>query len=169
MTISKTDSTPPVRDDVRLSNPRANSRAGNFRLYHYRGYDGVVLSTTGRTALKAFNYQQLYRQELAVYRRFLERQFFQANEFQIPQLVGHDDTLSVIEMTIVSPTFIVDFASVIKLDTPPQFDAEIMREARLEQKENFEADWPKVKRAISKLEIVGVYLSDVHPGNVRCH
>ena len=133
------------------------------------GYDGLVLSTSGRTAIKAFNYDQLYRQELAVYRRFLERKFFQADDFQIPRLIGSDDQLNVIEMTIVSPPFIVDFASVVNLDTPPQFDDEIMKEARREQKENFEADWPKVKRAIFKLELVGVYMSDVHPGNVRCH
>lgn len=132
------------------------------------GYDGLVQATTGRTAIKAFKSPELYRRELAVYRRFAERSFFQAEEFHVPSLVGHDDDLAVIEMTIVSPPFIVDFASVVKLDTPPQFEAEIMEEARREQKENFEDDWPRVKRALRKLESIGVYLADVHPGNVRC-
>lgn len=132
------------------------------------GYDGLVQSTARRTAIKAFKADELYRRELKVYQRFLERGFFQADEFQVPTLIEFDDDLIVIEMTIVSPPFIVDFASVVKLDTPPQFEAEIMEEARREQQENFEDDWPRVRRAMRKLEIIGVYLADVHPGNVCC-
>lgn len=75
------------------------------------GYDGTVLATNRGTALKVLNNQQLYRQELAICQHLKTKSVRRINGFQVPQLVDFDDSLSIIEMTIVSPPFVLDFAS----------------------------------------------------------
>jgi hypothetical protein len=131
------------------------------------GQDGIVLSTDRRTAVKSFHYEELYRRERDVYLRFAENGFVKANEFEIPRLIEFDDALWIVEMTIVSPPFFVDFAGA-SLDAPRMFEPEIVAEWIREKKEEFEADWPIVKRALWAFERIGVYLSDVNPRNVQC-
>jgi hypothetical protein len=82
-------------------------------------------------------------------------------------LIEADDRLMAIEMTIVSPPFVLDFAGA-RLDRKFDFGAEIIEEWRQEKIEQFETDWPQVQRLIWAFERWGVYLSDVHPGNVMC-
>uniref|UniRef100_A0A7C2K1V4 Protein kinase domain-containing protein n=1 Tax=Schlesneria paludicola TaxID=360056 RepID=A0A7C2K1V4_9PLAN len=131
------------------------------------GFDGIVLGTSHRTAIKSLVHPILYRQERDVYLRLQELNLSNLREFEIPRLVDLDDTLQVIEMMIVSPPFVLDFAGA-KLDRKPQFEPEIMEEWRREKAEQFEDDWQEVQRLIWAFERFVVYLSDVHPGNVMC-
>lgn len=126
-----------------------------------------MLGTSHRTAIKSLVHPILYRQERDVYLRLQELNLSNLRGFEIPRLVDLDDTLQVIEMTIVSPPFVLDFAGA-KLDRKPQFEPEIMEEWRREKAEQFEDDWQEVQRLIWAFERFGVYLSDVHPGNVMC-
>lgn len=133
------------------------------------GQDGLVMVTSRQTAVKSFIHSELYRREKAVYLRFQEKGFAQANEFEVPRLIEFDDGLWIIEMTIVSPPFIVDFAGATLNSRSSVFDdAEITREWLRDKQEEFEGDWPAVKRALWKFEGIGVYLNDVSPRNIVC-
>lgn len=123
------------------------------------------------TAVKILNGELLYRREKAVYTRFRDRDVIAICGFTIPRLVNYDDRLDdrllVIEMTIVSPPFVVDFAGA-NLDVERKMDPELRAEWLAEKQEQFEDDWKSVKMLIWRLGVeVGVYLNDVHPGNVR--
>ncbi len=127
----------------------------------------MVLMTETPTAIKSFIYEKLYRQERDVYLRFREKGFVKANDFHVPRLIEFDDELTVIEMTVVTPPYIVDFAGA-RLDSRADFPEDVMEEWLRAKKEEFEDDWPTVKRALWKFESIGVYLNDVAPRNVCC-
>lgn len=74
------------------------------------GMDGVVHFSDVSTAIKSFKYKDLYRQELDVYLRLQERKVEQVCGFNVPKLVNYHDELMVIEMEVVSPPFVLDFA-----------------------------------------------------------
>lgn len=131
------------------------------------GFDGVVLGTNVATAIKSLNNKELYRQERDVYLYLKEKEIWQVNAFHIPQLINCDDELLVIEMTLVSPPFLLDFAGA-SLKGRTNFEPEIWEEWKEEKREQFESDWPEVQQALWTLEGLGVFMNDVHPGNVRC-
>ncbi len=84
----------------------------------------------------------------------------------VPTLVDWDDQLLVIEMTIVRPPFLLDFASAY-LDTPPDFPPEVMEEWRAEKAEQFGANWVRVEALLDEARArYGIYMLDVHPGNI---
>jgi hypothetical protein len=80
-------------------------------------------------------------------------------------LVGFDDELRVIEMTIVARPFVLDFAGAY-LDAPPEFSEEIQSEWEAEKREQFEARWPVVQAVRSALEDLGIHMLDVSPSNI---
>lgn len=86
--------------------------------------------------------------------------------FNVPRLLRADDELFVIEMTIVSPPFVLDFAGAY-LDTPPVFPAEVLEAWREEKFEQFGDRWPTVLRVIAAFRKWGIYLADVKPGNIE--
>jgi hypothetical protein len=131
------------------------------------GWDGIVQATNRTTAIKSFRHPQLYRQERDVYLRFEEKGFVSANEFHVPRLIEYDDNLQIVEMTIVTPPYIVDFAGA-QLDRKNEFPPDVMANWLEEKKEQFEANWPRVKRAMWKFAAIGVHLNDVAPRNVNC-
>lgn len=129
------------------------------------GFDGVVVST-GPTAIKAARHEPLYLRERDVYIRLLENDVNNVAGFAVPKLVEFDDELQVIEMEIVSPPFIVDFAGAY-LDERPDYPEDVLAAWDAEKREIFEHRWPTVRRIMAVFERWGVYLADVHPGNVR--
>jgi hypothetical protein len=48
--------------------------------------------------------------------------------FNVPQLLGHDDEIWIIDMSIVTRPFVLDFAGAY-LDVPPQFPTEAVWDA----------------------------------------
>jgi hypothetical protein len=131
------------------------------------GYDGIVFATSRATAVKALKYRRLYCQERDVYRRLQERAIRQIAGFEIPSLIDFSDDFSVIEMTIVTAPYILDFAGA-SLDQSRPYPEDVVREWLDEKQEQFGADWPLVRRAIHGFEALGIYLKDVHPGNAAC-
>ena len=70
------------------------------------GKDGIVLAAKHKSrpadvALKALRWDEAYLPEKLVYERLKRLGVSQVLGFNVPQLVGFDDTLRVIEMTIV--------------------------------------------------------------------
>ena len=80
-------------------------------------------------------------------------------------LLRYNDELWVIEMTIVSRPFVLDFAGAY-LDCTPQFSDEIWREWESEKRDQFENRWPKVQAVLAALEAIGIFIVDVSPSNV---
>lgn len=83
----------------------------------------------------------------------------------VPEMLDYDDELWVIEMTIVSRPFALDFAGAY-LDDPPDYSEEVMEDWRAEKEEQFGSRWPEVQAIIRALETYGVFMADVNPGNV---
>ena len=129
------------------------------------GYDGIVFSTNCQSAIKALRYEPLYQRERDVYLRLQERGVIDVLGFVIPELRHWDDELWVIEMEIVSPPFVLDFAGAY-LDGPPDFPEEIMEEWRAEKREQFGAQWPIVQDVMREFRKLGIHLADVKPGNI---
>lgn len=72
-------------------------------------------------------------------------------------------------MQIVTPPFVVDFASA-SLDERPllfsEFDQEQQDEWEADRRELFGEDWGEVQTVMNAFETYGIFLSDVKPGNV---
>jgi hypothetical protein len=82
------------------------------------------------------------------------------------EMLRHDDSLGVIEMSIVKPPFVLDFASA-QIDQPFDFPEDVMTERFAEKREQFGADWSKAVVVLRALEQMGIYMTDVHPGNIK--
>ena len=129
------------------------------------GYDGIVFSTNFQSAIKALRYQPLYERERDIYVRLQENGVSRIAGFKVPKLMRADDELWVIEMEIVSPPFVLDFAGAY-LDRAPDFPDEVMAEWRAEKREQFGTNWPIVQDVMREFRKLGIHLADVKPGNI---
>ena len=81
-------------------------------------------------------------------------------------MIDFDEALRVIEMSIVRPPYILDFAKAC-LDAPPDFPEEVMAERWEHWADLFEERWPHVITIMGWLERRhGVYLLDPSPRNI---
>jgi hypothetical protein len=76
-----------------------------------------------------------------------------------------DQEFVAIEMTIVRPPFLLDFADAL-LDEPPDFSEDVLRQWEEDKAEIFGERWPGVTRILAALQTFGVYLLDINPGNI---
>ena len=83
------------------------------------GNEGLVYSTTSKTALKAYLHENLYQNEKRVYERLSDHSVKRLHGFAVPLFVSASDELRVLEMTIVTPPFIIDFAGAYLDKRPP--------------------------------------------------
>lgn len=153
----------------------------NIRLYADRhqlelaetlgsGKDGIVLvarrkAQAGKVAVKALRWPEVYEREHKVYEHLREAAAITVLGFNVPQLVGADAELRILEMTIVERPFVLDFAGAY-LAARPEFPEEVWTEWEAEKREQFEARWPQVRQVLDAFEERGVYLLDVSPGNI---
>lgn len=130
------------------------------------GVDGIVLQTDRQSAIKIFEHRTQYYVEHDVYLRLQEGGVTQIQGHNVPQFIGSDDELQILEISIVTPPYILDFAKA-ELDFPTEFPAEVMQE-RLEYWASlFEGRWPKVQAIMQELESrYGIFLLDPHPRNI---
>lgn len=129
------------------------------------GIQGVVYSTNRKTAIKIFAYQEHFETERDVYQRLQSRGFSVVDGFNVPKLLGFNNKLRIVEMEVVNPPYILDFASAY-LDRKPPYDLEQMEEWEEERAELFGEDWPRVRSVLSRFRAIGVHLVDVKPGNI---
>ena len=85
--------------------------------------------------------------------------------FNIPELVGFEDELRVIEMTIVKRPFVLDFAGA-HLDIRPEFPEDVWTDWEADKREQFEGRWPAVQALLGEFEAIGIYLLDISPSNI---
>jgi hypothetical protein len=129
------------------------------------GKDGTVWETTEATALKVYERSIAYRQEVRVYARLAEHGVTEISGHAVPQVLGADTVLGVLELTIVEPPFLLDFASA-RLDQPFDFPEDVMQDWWMQKRDEFGENWGKAVAVLRALEKFGVYMTDVHPGNI---
>ena len=131
------------------------------------GTDGAVWASTRKTAIKALHLLTTYQREVAAYERLAERQITKLHGLSVPELLGYDEELLVIEMTIVQPPFLLDFGKAYVDRQPPYWDdAQLVANAREEWAGLFDDRWPDVVALLGALESLGVYYVDPRPGNI---
>ena len=129
------------------------------------GLRGLSFFDDFKVRNQSFPAQGLYENERSVYFRLRDHHVKAAHDFAVPRLIARNDEFFIIEMTIVSPPFILDFASAY-LDKNPPFDEAQMQEWEEQKIEQFEDRWPIVRSAMSFFKGNGIYLNDIKPGNV---
>jgi hypothetical protein len=159
----------PANELVRRAEAYAQSRelAIDFQYPLGAGIDGSVWETSRPSALKIFVNVRTYRNEIESYRRLEAAHVDRILEFAVPRLIDTDEQLLGIEMTIVSPPFLLDFGKVY-LDSPPPYwnDGEIMAEWHADGKENFGPRWSKVLSLVGMLQKYGIWYVDPKLGNI---
>jgi hypothetical protein len=129
------------------------------------GTDGAVWKSNRETAVKVFERQANYTIELECYKRLATAGVTAIGRFSVPRLIGYDDELWVLEITIVEPPFIIDFAKSY-LDRPPDYSAEVLADDEERNREVFEDRWREVKSLLWALRQHGIYYMDPKPGNI---
>lgn len=160
-------------DDIARSRFAAYAGRRNFRTPRFlgSGKDGVVHEADsndfpGFVAVKSFYRAGQFERERDVYVRLRKEQVFQVRGFNVPQLVVYDDDLLTIEMTVVKPPFILDFADAW-LNETPDFSDEVWADWHQKLEDDFGDQANDVRRTLAVLRSHGVILLDVHPGNIR--
>lgn len=163
----------PSKDDIVRNRFAAYAGRRSFlaRRFLGSGKDGVVHEVESNDfpaflAVKTFHRAEQFRRERDVYVRLREERGWQIEGHNIPQLVGYDDELMTIEMTMVTAPFILDFADAW-LDEAPEFSEEVWADWNRKVEEDFEQRAGEVRRLLEVLRLHGVILLDVHPGNIR--
>jgi len=159
-------------DDILVE--RAQAYAGRHRLALGRrlgsGNHGIVLDAasqaeSGESALKIHKDIGAYGRERDVYRRLAEHLVLDIHGFKVPEMLGCDDELLAIEMTIVTRPFLLDFAGAY-LEKPPEFPDDVWENWEEEKQEQFGDRWPVVEEVLQTLKRFGVYMLDVSPANI---
>jgi hypothetical protein len=158
--------------DIALTNATAYAARYHLRLAERLGF-GIhgtvhVAEREGKqdqSAIKALSSADSYVRERSVYERLRDAGASEVLGFHIPQLIRADDELRVIEMTIVTRPFVLDFAGAY-LDAQPQFSEEIWAEWEQQKQEQFGERRRTVRGVMDAFEELDIYLADVTPNNI---
>ncbi len=110
------------------------------------GVHGIVYTTKSSSseppsAIKAHERDVEYFRERDAYMRLLEKDIFVIRGCAVPQLLYFADDLWILEMTIVTRPYVLDFGGAY-LDNPPDFSEEVISDYLAEKREQFGDDWP---------------------------
>ncbi len=159
-------------EDELIQNGRSYASQHQLELAERLGFGvhGIIFATddkakSGRTAIKAHRELEPYLRERAAYERLKQAGITGILGFNVPQFIRADDDLRVIEMSIVTRPFVLDFAGAY-LDAPPDFSEEIWAEWESGKREQFDARWPEVQKVLAALEDLDIYMVDVSPSNI---
>lgn len=117
------------------------------------------------SAVKVHHVHDTFVKEREAYSRLGRARVHQIQGLYVPQMLDCDDRLLVIEMSIVSKPYLLDFAGV-SLDRRMDFSEDLWREWETEKREQFGRRWPIVQKVRDELEGYGIYLTDVSPSNI---
>src|SRR5688572_29301858 len=111
------------------------------------GYDGTVFATNRKSAIKVLKWPELYEHERNIYLRLQHHQVTDVAGCEVPQLLGYDDDLWIVEMTIVSPPYVLDFAGA-RLDETNDYPPDVRRQWEREKRSQFGSNWQYVPRIV---------------------
>jgi hypothetical protein len=135
------------------------------------GVHGNVFAAEDKTkplflAVKFHRDRRPFELEYRVYERLHDNRITRILGFNVPQLLHFDEDFRAIEMTVVSPPFVLDFADA-RLDEPASgFSEEVLAQWEEERAEVFGERWTEVKSVLTELELLGIYLRDINPRNI---
>lgn len=159
-------------EDTFIQNAFAYASRCHLQLVEQLGFGvhGIIYSAEskehgGRNAIKVHRETEPYTRERDAYQRLQEAAVTRICGFKVPQFVRADSDLRVIEMSIVTRPFVLDFAGAY-LDSRPDFTDEIWAEWESAKREQFDARWPTVKKILTALEELDIYMVDVSPSNI---
>jgi hypothetical protein len=145
--------------------------------YHVRfieklgdGKDGRVAKTNEGQAVKFLLESEIYRRELRAYHILRIKGIDDINGFQIPRLIRSDDALRAIEMSIVRPPFILDFAAAYTIEEHDRFafDEDVVQERESHWAEIFGDRWAAVQTICNEFTSrTGLILLDLSLNNIR--
>ena len=131
------------------------------------GKDGAVWRTSRWSAGKIHERPESYRAERNAYIRLDRVGLTEIAGFRIPRLWAYDDEELVIEMGIVTPPFVVDFASV-RLDLPDDLIEDEGHTLADMIRDRFDERADEVIALCEELaSAAGIYLTDVHRHNIK--
>lgn len=131
------------------------------------GVHGIVWSSNRKTAVKVHAPASIYYdRERDIYLRLQDLDVSKVLGFRVPRLLDYDDELWAIEIAIVHPPFVLDFAGAL-LDRRPDYPEEVWADWRTDKEEQFGPNWPKARAVVAALENYGIFMSDVSPNNIR--
>lgn len=159
-------------EQVIIQNAQSYARRYHLQLAERLGFGihGIIFvaednTKAGKTAIKAHRTGEPYFRERSVYERLSSAGIGEILGFHVPEMIRVDDELRIIEMTVVTRPFVLDFAGAY-LDIPPDFSEEIWAEWEAEKREQFEARWPIVQSVLAALEELDIHMVDVSPSNI---
>jgi hypothetical protein len=135
------------------------------------GIDGIVVLIGSdvhpvSSVLKLHFEEGAYRRERDAYLHFQEIHLDRICGCEVPRLIAFDDDDLAIEMTVVHPPFVLDFAQTF-LFFPPDFPADVWEATYEKWREQFGDDWGKASAILDAFEAMDVYMLDPNPSNFR--
>ncbi|MFO1497900.1 MAG: hypothetical protein U1G07_05815 [Verrucomicrobiota bacterium] len=161
-------------DEILIQNAQAYAARHRLQLAERLGFGvhGIIFGTEGNlqtgdiaTAIKVHRAKEPFLRELAVYQRLKAAKITKVLGFNVPQLLRHDDGTCIIEMSIVTRPFLLDFAGAY-LELVPEFSDDVWVEWEAEKQEQFGVRWPLVKAVLAVLEEMDIHMVDVSPSNI---
>ncbi len=145
----------------------AARRGTNVRFDRQLGFgnDGYVWQSRRKSAIKVFERFGNYSREVACYQRLRELGVDEVGNLTVPRLVDFDEELLVVEMTVVTPPFLLDFGKAY-LDQPPDYSSEVIEDWERERVELFGDRWDEAREALSWLRSIGIYYYGAKAGNI---
>lgn len=131
------------------------------------GREGDVFQTDRMTAVKFFNNQRSFDRELEVYQALSKLNIESIAGHAVPRLVRHDSEYPTIEMSIVTPPFLLDFAGARLEHEVPDFEEHVQEEHLARLMDLYGDRWQDVLAVADAFtRATGYVLMDIKPGNI---
>ncbi|MFI4859541.1 MAG: hypothetical protein ACIAXF_02545 [Phycisphaerales bacterium JB063] len=130
------------------------------------GTDGWVFSLEPHSVVKVHRVRRTYAKELEAYQRLDRENVIKIANCNVPVLRHFDEERLIIEMSFVTPPFVIDFGKCY-FDDPMDFEEDrwFRWERKLEALYGSNAGWAmRVHRHLR--EKYGIYHDDVRPANI---
>jgi hypothetical protein len=161
-----------MSDELLIENARVYARRHQLQLAERLGFGihGIVFiaenkSNFGKSVLKVHRNSEPFLRELSAYERLSDEGVIEIFGFNVPAILGADPSLRIIEMSLVSRPFVLDFAGAY-LDKAPEFSEEIWADWLAEKQEQFGDHWNTVETVLFALKRLGIHMVDVTPSNI---
>lgn len=129
------------------------------------GWEAFLWLTDAESVIKVHRNRMEFTNELIVYQKLAEKPRKQIQGFQIPKLIDYDESLWVLELSIVTPPYVLDFGRASLGSPPAGFDPE-SEDWISEKRRLYGNRWPEVARLLDALRLMGIHFTDVHKGNI---
>ena len=131
------------------------------------GAEGFVFPTLDATAVKIFQYEEKFRREARAYARLRMREITEILGVAVPRMVKCNSELLVIEMTLVEPPFLLDFAQA-SIDKPFEFAEQEEDAWWAEKRSDFGDQFERARDIFYALQQAsGIYYYDLAPRNLN--